>query len=90
MDISIYPDFTSAVQEARKKFMDAKQKLRELNIPYAMLYPARLKITIEGKTWIFTDSAVVQKFLKQKGKPGVQRRLPRSEQGEQPTMSDVE
>ncbi|KAJ1204973.1 hypothetical protein NDU88_000408 [Pleurodeles waltl] len=36
--LSIYPNFMTTVQEARKKFTIVKQKLRQLNIQYAMLY----------------------------------------------------
>lgn len=66
MGISIYPDFTQAVQEARKKFNPAKQQLRDLKIEYAMLYPARLKVTEDGKTKIYNDPKELLKYLRTK------------------------
>lgn len=81
MNISLYPDFTSSVQEARKKFATVKQKLRYPSIPYPMLYPARLKITVDGKTKIFNEPGDTMKFAQQKGQTSVRRKSSRGDQG---------
>lgn len=47
-NISLYPDFTARVQEARRQFAPLKCQLREQNVDYAMLYPARLRVNRNG------------------------------------------
>lgn len=54
------------VQEARRQFAPMKKLLRELNIDYAMLYPARLRVNKQGRSHIFTDPKALQKALKDK------------------------
>lgn len=39
--VSIYPDFSLDVQKRRLQFADIKRRLRNLNVPYSMLFPAR-------------------------------------------------
>lgn len=88
MDISLYPDFTSQVQEARKKFLDSKKKLRENNISYAMMYPAR--ITDDGKSKIFNEPKAALKYLQLKHPRTTRRKSPRELHTEQENTSDVE
>ncbi|KAJ1089624.1 hypothetical protein NDU88_002773 [Pleurodeles waltl] len=63
-EISIYPDFTIAVQEALKKYTTVKQKLKQAKIPYAMLYPARLQIMHKAKDIIFATPQQASEYLK--------------------------
>ncbi|KAJ1129624.1 hypothetical protein NDU88_007990 [Pleurodeles waltl] len=63
-EISIYPDFMMAVQEARKKYTAVKQKLRQANVAYAMLYPACLKIKHKGKDILFTSPQQASDYMK--------------------------
>ncbi|KAJ1174308.1 hypothetical protein NDU88_006130, partial [Pleurodeles waltl] len=53
--ISHYPDFTIAVQEARKKCTPIKPKLRQANISYAMLYTTCLLISHRSRDHVFTS-----------------------------------
>lgn len=62
--LSIYPDFTMVIQEQRRKFLQAKKQLQQLHIPYAMLFPARLKVTHGGKQHFFTNPQHVHNFIK--------------------------
>lgn len=62
---SIFPDFTAHVQEERRKFGQVKAKLRAANIDYAMLYPARLRVTHQGQQHFFLKPQHVDKFLSQ-------------------------
>lgn len=55
--ISFYPDFSSAVQKRRACLTDVKKRLQKLQTPYAMLYPARLRITARGQTHFFENAA---------------------------------
>lgn len=48
--ISFYPDFSEEVQSKRAKFQDVKRGLLCLQLPYAMLYPAQLRVTARGQT----------------------------------------
>ncbi|KAJ1149608.1 hypothetical protein NDU88_002415 [Pleurodeles waltl] len=40
--LSLFLDFTLAVQEVQQKFVDAKNLLKKLNLKYSMLYPVAL------------------------------------------------
>lgn len=63
-NLAFYPDFTLTVQNARKEFNPAKQKLRELGIQYAMLYPARLRVSCDGHTSILQTPKAAQDYIK--------------------------
>lgn len=59
--IMIFPDYTRLVQQRRQSFTAAKAKLRELQISYALLFPARLRVVYRSKTLFFdTPEAVFQ------------------------------
>ncbi|KAJ1110730.1 hypothetical protein NDU88_008077 [Pleurodeles waltl] len=49
---SLFPDFTLAVQEAHRKFVNTKIALRNLGLRHRMLYLARLKVDADGRTRI--------------------------------------
>lgn len=54
-NLSFYPDYTPSVQAARREFLPVKKILQAASVPYAMLYPAKLKITHESQahfSWI--------------------------------------
>ena len=53
----LFPDYTAAIQQQRSSFLGIKRKLRELDLKYALLFPARLRVSINGKTHFF-DSPV--------------------------------
>lgn len=63
--ISLYPDFTQAVQAARREFLPAKKILQQTGTKYAMLYPAKLRVQTQGKPLIFTEASAAMKFAKQ-------------------------
>lgn len=54
--ISFYLHFSAEVQRRRAKFQDVKRHLMRLQLPYAMLYSTRLRVTAKGQTHLF-DSA---------------------------------
>ncbi|KAJ1121926.1 hypothetical protein NDU88_000434 [Pleurodeles waltl] len=72
-------DFTPHVLEKQKQFIPAKPKLQELKLEYATLSPARLHVTIDEKTKIFSDPKTLQQFLKQQESASGKRRLSTSE-----------
>lgn len=51
--ISLFSDFSAELQKQRAKFTDVKKRLRDLNLPYAMLYPAQLRVVALGKSHFF-------------------------------------
>lgn len=40
--VAVFPDFSAEVQRRRQGFMEAKRKLRDIHLKYAMLFPAKL------------------------------------------------
>lgn len=63
-NISFHPDFTPAVQAARQEFAQAKKILQQAGVSYALLYPAKLKVTHKNETHFFTDAKSALKFAK--------------------------
>lgn len=46
--ISFFNDYSAEVVRRRKAFDDIKARLRTMNMDYALLYPATLKVTVNG------------------------------------------
>ncbi|KAJ1120546.1 hypothetical protein NDU88_008711 [Pleurodeles waltl] len=65
MTISLYTDFTQQVQEAIRQFITGKRQLRDLQLEYHMLDPAKLLVMVDGKPLFFTDHKLLTQFLKQ-------------------------
>lgn len=61
--ISLYPDFSAEVQRRRAKFIDIKKRLRNLNVPYYMLYPAKLKVVVNGNAQFFDNPVAAMNWL---------------------------
>uniref|UniRef100_A0A8C4RX37 L1 transposable element RRM domain-containing protein n=1 Tax=Erpetoichthys calabaricus TaxID=27687 RepID=A0A8C4RX37_ERPCA len=53
--IRIFPDFSPSTAAKRASFYNIKQRLRKADIRYSLLYPAKLKVEIQGKHYIFTS-----------------------------------
>ncbi|KAJ1141776.1 hypothetical protein NDU88_008104 [Pleurodeles waltl] len=87
-EISIYPDSTIAVQEAHKKYATVKQKMRQAHISYAMLYPARLKITHNGRHMIFVMPQQANDYWKRSCRRELPRRQSCADPEQASTMSD--
>lgn len=60
--VDIFPDFTTEVASRRASFNNIKQKLRAANIRYGLLFPARLRITLNGGRYSFTAPEDAEKF----------------------------
>lgn len=63
-DISLFPDCMLQVQEACRLFIPPKKKLRDPNLEYSMLYPAKLRIKMDDKVLFFTDPKAVLRTIK--------------------------
>ena len=47
--ISAYPDFKAEVQRRRATFLAVKKHLRSLNMRYALLFPAKLRVVVPAR-----------------------------------------
>lgn len=68
-----YPDFSAEVQRRRTKFTDVKRQLRILQLPYAMLYPAKLRIAVRGHAQFFESAKEASAWL-ERNEQALQRR----------------
>lgn len=89
-ELSTFSDFTPHVQEMRRLFLPAKQKLQELKLECAMLYPAQLREYVDGKTKIFSDPTNLQQYLKQSKSESGGQRSPRLDNDEPAASQDLE
>uniref|UniRef100_A0A669E390 L1 transposable element RRM domain-containing protein n=1 Tax=Oreochromis niloticus TaxID=8128 RepID=A0A669E390_ORENI len=62
--ISFFPDYSADLQRRRDEFRDVKQRLREKEIEYALMYPAQLRVRHQGSIKIFSTPAEAQRYLK--------------------------
>lgn len=67
--VAVYPDFSAEVQKKRARFTEVKRQLCIHHIKYAMLFPARLCVTHEGKAQFFEDPQAVLSWLEHRGEP---------------------
>ena len=61
--VSLFPDFSAELQKKRSKFLDVKRRLRDLDLKYAMLYPARLRVEVFGAVQFFDSPATAAHWL---------------------------
>ncbi|KAJ1100145.1 hypothetical protein NDU88_005232 [Pleurodeles waltl] len=54
------------VQEARRKLIEGKKQLRFMHLEYRMLYPAKLKVDVDGSQIFFTDPKKLEHFVKRR------------------------
>ncbi|KAK7898304.1 hypothetical protein WMY93_019157 [Mugilogobius chulae] len=67
--ISIYPDFSADLLKRRRQYDEIKKKLRAAGKSYSLLYPATLRVTIDGKTKIFRTVEEAQHFFRDLASP---------------------
>lgn len=75
--VSFYPDFSNEIQKKRLQFLDIKKRLRGLEVPYSMQYPAKLRVVALGSTHFFETPQEAltwldsnEKSLRRAGSPG--------------------
>ena len=61
--ISLFPDFSAEVQKQRAQFNDVKKRLRFLELQYAMLYPARLRVVARNEVHFFEKPAQAMQWM---------------------------
>ena len=62
--VRFFPDFTLQVERARRGFNEVKAALRNEGLQYSMMFPARLRVEKNGKTWYFGSPAAAWSGLK--------------------------
>ena len=70
--VSIFPDYTLSVQRQRTSFLAVKRELRESGIQYALMFPARLRIMVDGDSRFYTEPQAAWDWLElyKSGKDG--------------------
>ena len=61
--VSLYQDFSPDLQRRRAEFISVKRTLQKYKLPYALLYPARLRVSALGGTLFFDSPASAEKWL---------------------------
>lgn len=61
-DVRLYPDFAPGVVQQRKKFDSIRAKLREAGIKHGLMFPTKLRLTYEGKTYTFSSAQEAETF----------------------------
>ncbi|KAL0150398.1 hypothetical protein M9458_054215 [Cirrhinus mrigala] len=61
--VSFSQDFSASVIRRHKEFNAVKQRLREMGARYAMLYPAKLRVSIVNTSKVFETVAAVLQYL---------------------------
>lgn len=63
-EVRFFPDLSADLHRQRRRFDGVKQRLRSMNVSYGIVYPAKLRLTVDGQTREFEDPADADKFLK--------------------------
>ena len=53
--VSIFPDYTLSVQKQQASFLAVKRELRNAGIQYALLFPARLRLMLDGESHFYSS-----------------------------------
>ncbi|KAJ1097669.1 hypothetical protein NDU88_002786 [Pleurodeles waltl] len=58
--LSFFPDFTLVEQETHCKYTEVKDMQCKLGLRYGMLYPARLKVDVDGRARFFENPGTLK------------------------------
>lgn len=53
------PDLSAEVNKQRRQFAEVKRKLRAKGLQYGFIFPARLRVTVNGQSHVFQTSSEV-------------------------------
>ncbi|KAG2460092.1 PLXA4 protein, partial [Polypterus senegalus] len=62
--IRIFPDFSPATATKHEAFYNIKQRLQQANVKYSLLYPAKLKVELQGQFYVFASKEEAEKELR--------------------------
>uniref|UniRef100_H2ZUL3 L1 transposable element RRM domain-containing protein n=1 Tax=Latimeria chalumnae TaxID=7897 RepID=H2ZUL3_LATCH len=63
--IFFFPDLSLDLQMKRREFTEARKLCYSLNLPFSLLYPAKLRVSLENGVKFFTDPRDAESFLRQ-------------------------
>lgn len=61
--VMLFPDVSAELHKQRRKFDEVKRKLRELNVQYGIVFPARLRVTHSGRSHFFDNPKEAEIFI---------------------------
>lgn len=61
--IMFFPDLSAEVNKQRRQFDEVKKKLRAKGLMYGFIFPARLRVTVDGQAHVFQSPSEVNDFL---------------------------
>ena len=66
-EVNIYLDFTNIVQKQRNTYVPVKRVLRQLDIKYALFFPAKLRVIYKERTHFFQTAEAVWDWMEAPG-----------------------
>lgn len=67
--IHVYPDFSAGLVKKRRQFDAVKKSLRVADMKYSLMYPAKLRVMVEGKPKIFSSPEEAESFFQHLSSP---------------------
>uniref|UniRef100_H3ACC9 L1 transposable element RRM domain-containing protein n=1 Tax=Latimeria chalumnae TaxID=7897 RepID=H3ACC9_LATCH len=67
--IYIFPDMSADLFQKRKSFFSVKRLCKDLDIPFALLFPARLRIDFQGQRLFFANPLDAENHIKMASLP---------------------
>ncbi|KAI4827142.1 hypothetical protein KUCAC02_030562 [Chaenocephalus aceratus] len=64
--IHIYAEYSAEVARQRAAFTPIKSSLRNAGLAYSLLFPAKLRVVVDGTRHTFNSPAEVSAFLKRR------------------------
>ncbi len=61
--IMFFPDLSAELNKHRRQFDEVKKKLRAKGLVYGFIFPARLRVTVNGQAHVFRSPSEVDDFL---------------------------
>ncbi len=58
-----FPDLSAELNKQRRQFDEVKKKLRAKGLVYGLIFPARLRVTVNGQAHVFQIPSEVDDFL---------------------------
>ena len=92
--VTMFPDFTLAVQNKRGTFLEVKREMRNMGLTYALIFPAKLRVAHDGKVNVFMNPTEAWDWLesyKREGGPLPRRKrgLPEQRESRRPPARQV-
>lgn len=64
--ISFFPDLAKPTVDRRKRLLEFRPRLQQLQARYGLMYPAKLRVTLHNQTRTFEDPDVLAAYLEAK------------------------